>query len=93
MLKPLSILLMAAIAAPVTAQTNATAQPGAPAVSKDKDPNRIICEREETIGSRLAGKKVCMTAAQWQEQQARHREQVEKFQQQNTSTGVPSGGI
>jgi hypothetical protein len=90
--KSLPILLMIAIAAPVGAQTSAPAQPGAPAASKD-DPNRIVCEKEEVIGSRLAAKKICLTAAQWQEQKARHREQLEKFQQQNTSTGPGGGGI
>jgi invasion protein IalB len=80
-----------AIAAPASAQ-NAVPAPTAPApVAKAKDPNRIICEKQEEIGSRLGGKKVCKTAAQWEEERAQHRETIEDVQRHNTSTGIPSG--
>jgi predicted secreted protein len=55
-----------------------------PAVAKEKadpnDPNRIICEKQEVLGSRLATKKVCMTAAEWKEQRAQDRQAIEKGQ-------------
>ncbi|HWI77393.1 MAG TPA: hypothetical protein VNS53_09980 [Sphingomicrobium sp.] len=38
------------------------------------DPNRLICESEEQIGSRLGKHRVCLTAEQWKE---KHREQRE----------------
>jgi invasion protein IalB len=93
MLKPLSFVLMFTVAAPaaaqITFQSAPTAAPPATAAST-KDPNRVICERQEEIGSRLGGKKVCKTAAEWDEERRQQRDTVEKFQQQ--ATGVPSSG-
>ncbi len=66
-------------AQPILAQAQTSNQP-AP-VSKDKDPNRVICQRIEEIGSRLASKKVCMTARQWEEQRRSDREYLEDAQQ------------
>ena len=34
-----------------------------------KDPDKIICRRENTTGSRLSSKKICMTRAEWDERQ------------------------
>jgi hypothetical protein len=67
------------------------AAPPAPAKAANpaKDPNRIICEREDEIGSRLGGKKVCKTAADWAEERRLHRENLEKAQQMGT--GMPNG--
>ena len=92
MLKPIAIALMVALAAPAAAQGTAAAQQPAP-TAKAKDPDRIICERQEEIGSRLGGKKICKTAAQWDEERQQERDALEKFQRQNTSTGSPSGSI
>src|SRR6059058_5596467 len=88
MLKPLALVMMIALAAPAAAQ-GTVPQQSVPA-SKDKDPNRIICERQEEIGTRLGGKKVCKTAAQWDEERRLQREDVQKYQQQ--ATGVPVSG-
>jgi invasion protein IalB len=85
MLKPIAIVLMAALAAPAAAQNAAPTQATAPAASKD--PNRIICERQEEIGSRIAAKKVCKTAAEWQLERQQQRDDVTKFQQQATGQG------
>jgi len=43
------------------------ASPAAPAraVQNAHDPNRVICKREEEIGTRLGGYKACHTFAQW----------------------------
>ena len=38
------------------------------------DPNKLICEKVEEIGSRVAKRRVCLTAEQWKE---KHREQAE----------------
>lgn len=54
-----------------------------------KDPNRIICEKQEVLGSRVATKKVCMTAAQWEERRREDRDAIDKGQRQ---VAVPSGG-
>lgn len=45
-----------------------------------KDPNRIICEKQEVVGSRLATKRICMTAAQWEERRREDRQALEKAQ-------------
>lgn len=45
-----------------------------------KDPNRIICEKQGVVGSRLATKRVCMTAAEWEIRRREDREAVEKAQ-------------
>jgi len=50
--------------------------------AENKDPNRIICEKQEVVGSRLATKKICMTAAQWEDRRREDREAVEKGQRQ-----------
>ena len=90
-----AILLMIAsmAAAPAAAQITFEdqAKPAPAAGAKAGDPNKIICERQEEIGSRLGGKKVCKTAAQWDEDRRHQRETLEGVQRQATSTGSPSG--
>jgi invasion protein IalB len=71
-------------AAPALAQTQAS--DSSPA--KNKDPNRIICERIQETGSRLASKRVCMTALQWEDQRRRDRENLQDAQNRRTE---PSG--
>jgi hypothetical protein len=83
------------LSTPAAAQITFDDSPPAPAaVGKDgKDPNRIVCERHEEIGSRLGAKKVCKSAAQWDEERRQQRDTLEGVQRQGTSTGTPSGGI
>jgi hypothetical protein len=45
-----------------------------------KDPNRIICEKQGEVGSRLATKRVCMTAAEWEIRRREDREALDKAQ-------------
>jgi hypothetical protein len=45
------------------------------------DPNQVICEKVEKIGTRLESSRVCMSRAQWAEQKRLNRETVEKAQQ------------
>ena len=78
MLKPLMIFALAVTAAsPALADTPTT---DSKATTKAKDPNRKICEKVEKIGSRLNIVRVCMTAAQWEEQKREHRESAERVQ-------------
>ena len=56
--------------------------------SDKKDPNRIICEKQGVVGSRLATKKVCMTAAEWQAKRQEDRQAIDKSQVQRSG---PSG--
>ena len=71
---------LALAASPVLAQAQTNSQP---APSSTKDPNRIICQRLEETGSRVASKKVCMTAQQWEEKRRSDREYVEDAQQRS----------
>jgi hypothetical protein len=55
-----------AVAPPETSPApEQTARPAKPAKLAKDDPNRIICKREATIGSRVSAKKVCKTQADW----------------------------
>ena len=73
---------------PGTSRIFMTIALAAPAASKDADPNRIICEKQEEIGTRLGGRKVCKTAAQWAAQ--RQQEQLDVQKEQQMITGTPS---
>jgi hypothetical protein len=55
------------------------------------NPDRIVCEVDETTGTRLGAHKVCKTVLEWQEQRTAHREGVEALQRQGTSVGCQEG--
>ena len=55
----------------------------------EKDPNRIVCQKEDSIGSRLAAKKICLTQKEWDLRQAADRDEAERVQR-DTAT-IPSG--
>jgi hypothetical protein len=95
MLKCMSIAAVALITAvPASAQITFDDTPATGAANaKDPKAGQLICERHEEIGSRVAAKKVCKTAAQWEQQRRQERQAVEDMQRQNTSTGTPSGSI
>lgn len=59
-----------------TAQTAQDSKPAA----KAKDSNRKICEEFKETGSRLAGRRVCMTAADWAAQRQDNRNDTEHAQ-------------
>lgn len=69
----------------VPAVAGASASDGAEATKAKSasDPNRVICRRVETIGSRLGSKRICQTAAQWAAQEAENRQDIERRQTTN----------
>lgn len=78
-----SILFIAAgvaVAMPAAAQTTVQPQP-VQAPTANSDVNKLICKKEEQIGSRLGAKKVCMTLEQWQARTSQDRDQLERVQQ------------
>ena len=77
------------LGAPAVAQIT-TMQSNNPAPIKG-DPNRMVCEVEQTIGTRLGARKVCKTVHEWQELRMEHRETVAAFEQRNTSVGCQEG--
>jgi hypothetical protein len=78
-----SIIFIAAgvaVAMPAAAQTTVQPQPvQAPTAKSDVD--KLICKKQEEIGSRLGAKKVCMTLEQWQARTNDDRDQLERVQQ------------
>lgn len=66
------------MATAVSSQTTSVA-PDVTALAKG-DPNRIVCKSEETIGTRLGARKVCLTAQQWVDKYKEHREFTEGIQ-------------
>ena len=72
-----AIALLLSAAAPAQVITSyKTANPSLPR----GDPNRIVCEKEETIGTRLGAKKVCLTVAEWEARKSADRDQTERVQ-------------
>lgn len=57
--------------------------------SDDKDPNRVVCEKQEVVGSRLGTKRVCMTAAEWATKRREERQMIDRSQVQQRG---PNGG-
>jgi hypothetical protein len=76
---------------PAVAQTQVAAPTNAakPAQAKSDDPNRVICETEQQIGSRLASKRICMTASQWMEHELQAHDQIDQLHMQTQSTPGP----
>ena len=61
-----SALLISAV--PASAQDPASPTPAPQATSSAKtDVNKIVCKKEQQIGSRLGAKKVCLTVKEWQD--------------------------
>lgn len=51
------------------------------------DSHKIVCKKEETIGTRLGAKKVCLTVAEWNEITTAHRERTERIQSGTCTVG------
>ena len=47
---------------------------------KKSDPNEIVCEKQEVLGSRLAVRRVCRTRSEWAEQRQADRDLVSRSQ-------------
>ena len=54
----------------------------AKAIADAKDPNRLICQYEEVPGTRVRNRKVCLTAAVWEQRRLDDRQAIEKIQSQ-----------
>lgn len=48
--------------------------------AEQKDPNRVVCEKQEVVGSRLATKRICMTVAEWEAKRLEDRQAIDKAQ-------------
>ncbi|HWJ58867.1 MAG TPA: hypothetical protein VNR68_04400 [Sphingomicrobium sp.] len=68
------------ITSPVPAQITFEDAPPAPAV-KRLPSDKMVCRTQETVGSRLGSKRVCLTESEWKEQERLTREAVQRIQQ------------
>ncbi|QNA85641.1 hypothetical protein G4G27_17855 [Sphingomonas sp. So64.6b] len=71
----LGILISFALAMPAAAK-----DPAPSTQRKTPDPNQVVCEKQEVLGSRLAVRKVCMTRSEWAAQRQSDRSLVERSQ-------------
>lgn len=56
------------------------------------DQNKIVCEKEDKIGTRLGGEKVCRTVAEWNQIREGVRENAERFQAGTRAACAPECG-
>lgn len=90
MLKGIRLTLAATLLAGATVPSIAQSPPPPTLPAKEKrdnDLNKVVCERQESTGSRIASKRVCMTKAQWAERQLQDRQELERVQTQRGSKG------
>lgn len=84
----LATALAIGLAPPALAQAPAASPPpAAGGTGNPSDPNELICERQEVLGSRLAKRKVCLTRAQWAERRLQDRQEIERVQVQRGVKG------
>ena len=78
---------MAMISAAVAAlgTTAAFATPDSASTKQQRDPNEVVCEKQQELGSRVAMKRICMTRAEWAERRRLDRSEIEKAQ---TNRGI-----
>lgn len=61
--------------------TPAMAKEGTPSDARKKnDPNEVVCQKEEVLGSRLAVRRVCKTRSEWAAQRQNDRAMVQQTQ-------------
>jgi len=87
MVRTAAAAIVAASLLSLVATTSAAQESAKPKAARD--PNQIVCKKEEVLGSRLQTRKVCMTRAEWAEQRQIDRHAVEQSQ---TNTCQRQGG-
>jgi hypothetical protein len=51
-------------------------------VNGTQDPNEVVCQKVAEIGSRLITKRICMSRAQWVQQERSDRDEINRLQTQ-----------
>ncbi len=54
---------------------------------KAPDPNEVICEKQEVVGSRLQTRRVCRTRAEWADLRLQDQQVIDRIQIQRGSNG------
>lgn len=80
------LLISSVSVAPAFAQAPSSGQQSA---KPAKDPNEIICQKEEDTGSRLSSHRICKTRAEWAADRLTQRQEIERVQVQR---GCPTSG-
>jgi hypothetical protein len=70
------------MSAPAFGQNAQPAQPQQQGAKPARDPNEIVCERQQELGSRIASARVCKTRAEWADERRAQRMDVDKAQMQ-----------
>ena len=80
--------ILAATAVPALAQSTAASANQAPAnAAPVNNPNEIVCEKQETTGSRIGARRVCMSRAEWADRKLQDRQELERVQIQRGTKG------
>ena len=74
--------LIAGLSAPAVSQAPTAIDPRAPSVATapKADPNEVVCQKQEVVGSRLAVRRICKTRAEWADLQIQDRQEIERVQ-------------
>ena len=73
-------IVLALAAVPAAFLTMAQTAPTAEQKAYADYQNKIVCEKQEVVGSRLAVRKVCKTRAEWMEERLADRQQIDRLQ-------------
>jgi invasion protein IalB len=81
-----AVALTAGASMPALAQAQsspavASQQPSGP------NPNEVVCQKQEIIGSRLATKRICKTRAEWADAQMQDKQELNRVQTQRGNSG------
>ena len=71
---------LAALALSAAAPAQITSYRANNAAPLKGDADKIVCQKEEKIGTRLGAKKVCLTVAEWNERASADRATTERIQ-------------
>ena len=87
MQKILALTFLSVVATSAIADVPAPAVPQ-PTQAQPNPLDKIVCRTEESLGSRLNTKRVCMTLREWKDQADANRASLEKMQQMNQQNPI-----
>jgi hypothetical protein len=56
--------------------------------AKTPKEDKVICKRQEAVGTRLGGKRICMKASEWKAAADMHKDELDREQRQS----LPNAG-
>lgn len=83
-MRKLVIFLVGVASAAAVAHSQAPST-GDTAERSRADMNQVVCVKQADTGSRLGGRRICRTRAQWAEEQDESRKVTERIQSMKTS--------